>query len=124
MKHLIRASFAPPLFLAAATAVPFLAYADSPNPAQANQILGFFLTLLGIVVEILLTLAIVVFGWGIVRMIAYAGNPQKIGEAKKALLWGFIGIFILASLYGIIKFIKDYTGITANPSIQVPKFTT
>ena len=92
------------------------------EPGELNSILDNILTLADIVVEICAVLAIVVFGWGIVKLIASANDPAKLKDAKGIITWGIIGMFILASTYGIIKFIRTYTGITYDPPIEIPKF--
>ncbi len=98
--------------------------AASADITPIKKILTNILSLLTVTVQILITLAFVVFGWGIVKLIINAGNPQKVKDAKKILLWGIVGIFILASLFGIVTFIKTYTGIpNVSPNITPPKFT-
>ena len=96
---------------------------SSPDPERVDTLLGYILNAADILITILITLSFVVFGWGIVKLIANAGDPQKIKDAKGIMLWGVIGIFILASMYGIITFIRKYTGITSdNPPIEAPQF--
>jgi len=89
-----------------------------------NTVLGNILNVSTILVQILVLLAVLIFGWGVIRLISAAGDPQHIKEAKGILLWGFIGIFVLSSLYGIITFIETYIGVPENSPIQVPKFST
>ncbi|MDP3769763.1 MAG: hypothetical protein U1A23_04380 [Candidatus Sungbacteria bacterium] len=112
------------LFLAAcAAAIPGFLFAASPDPDQLDDILDNIVSLADILVQICAVLAIVVFGWGIVKLIAAAGDPTKLKEAKGIITWGVIGMFILASIYGIIRFIEIYTGISSDgPPIEVPTF--
>ena len=106
--------------------LPLIASAQAPDPAPVNTVLTNFLALLTVVIKILISSAFVVFGWGIVKLIftTRAGDAKKIGEAKQILLWSIIGIFVLASLGGIIIFIQTYFGIPNNAPIQPPTFTT
>lgn len=97
------------------------AYAASPNPWPVNTIISFAIDAAEISVQIGLTLALVVFGWGIIKFISAAQNPKKIQEAKQIMLWGVIGIFILASLFGIVEFINTYFGIGAGNPIEPPR---
>lgn len=99
----------------------YFAYAASPNSEQVNTIISFAINATEVGVQIGLTLALVVFGWGIIKFISAAGNPKKIIEAKYIMLWGVIGIFILASLFGIVKFINLYFGIDAGNPIEPPR---
>ncbi len=113
-------------FLIFLTSLPLIALAQAPNPAPVNTVLTNFLALLTMVIKILISSALLVFGWGIVKLIftTKAGDAKKIGETKQILLWSIIGIFVLASLGGIIIFLKTYLGIPNNVPIQPPTFTT
>ena len=103
---------------------PLVIEAQSPNPAPVNTVLTNVLTLLAIIIRILIASALAVFGWGIVKLIIAANDPKKIEQAKYMILWGIISVFVLASMAGILKFIKTYIGIPNNSPIQVPTFTT
>lgn len=76
-----------------------------------------------IILQIVMTLGLVAFIWGIVKLIAAAGNPQKMKEAKQIILWGIAGVAIMAMIAGIIEFIQIYLGIPGGGSITVPQFT-
>ena len=110
------------LLLAALLTAPLLAFAQTPSMGPAKSILLNIRDLLPVVVKILITLAFVVFGWGIVKLIIAGGDTKKISGAKGILTYGIIGIFVLASILGILTFIKTYIGIPDNAPITVPKF--
>lgn len=103
---------------------PLITSAQAPDPQPVNTVLTNFLALLTIVIKILISLAFVVFGWGVVTFILASNDEKKIREAKNIILLGIIGIFVLASMGGIIIFIKTYFGIPDNSPIQPPTFTT
>ena len=62
------------------------------------------------------TIAVLVFGWGIVRLIAASSNAEEVRKAKGIIWWGLIGMFILASLGAIIAFFQK----EIDPSLQTP----
>lgn len=72
--------------------------------------------------ELVWVLTLVVFGWGIVKLISAAGSPEKLKEAKGIIWWGIIGMFVLASIIGIIVFAQKYFGIHGVQIIDVPQF--
>ena len=102
----------------AAVIVPFVASAAS----KLNTILTNIQDTLGIVIKILMTLALVVFIWGIVQFIAAAGDPQAITRAKGIMKYGIIAIAILAMMTGIIAFLQTYFGIQGGQPIKIPQF--
>jgi len=101
---------------------PLIGIAGTPNPVAVDSLLTATLDIVKDVVQIVLILAVVIFGWGIIRLIAASGDPSKIKEAKAIIMWGVIGITLLASLYGTMKFIRDYIGIPEETAIHPPKF--
>ena len=104
----------------ALASIPFLAVAQGPDATQVNSILKNVLSLLTVVVQITILCAFIAFGWGVIKLITAGGDAKRLGDAKKIVAWGVVGIFILASLFGIITFIQTYIGITAGGSIKVP----
>jgi hypothetical protein len=69
-------------------------------------------------------LAVAMFGWGVAKFIAAAGDPLKIAEAKKTIWWGVIGMFVIAAIGGIVYWIGVYLGVNtaSNPPIFAPTF--
>lgn len=91
--------------------------------AQINRPLGtanFILDVLEVVVTIVFVIAVIVFGWGIVKLIIAAGNPTQIQQAKQFIWWGVIGIAILASIYGIILYLQSFFGVSGGGGIIRP----
>ena len=61
--------------------------------------------ILNTIVVIVFTLALIVFAWGIVKYLNAAGDASKMKEGKAFLFWGLLGMFVLASMWGIIRFV-------------------
>ncbi len=104
-----------------------IALAIAPSIAlAATSELGKILTntqeVITIVLRIVMTLAFVVFIWGIVKLIAASGNPQKIAQAKTIILYGIIGLAVMASIGGIIAFLQTYFGTPGGVPIKIPQF--
>jgi len=67
-------------------------------------------------------IAILVFAWGIVRLIAAASNAEEVRKAKGIIWWGLIGMFVLAFMAGIIAFFQGELGVEGIRTIPVPQF--
>lgn len=101
----------------------YFVYAADPIPqTDVDKILIKTLNTLRIVVLIVFVLAVIVFGWGIVKLILAAGNPTEIAKAKSFIWWGVIGMFILASIAGIIVYLQDFFGVSSGGTIKFPTF--
>ncbi len=105
-------------FCSLAVIMPFSVSAAS----KINKILTNIQDTLNIVIRILITMALVVFVWGIVRFIAAAGNIQEVKKAKGVMTYGIIALAILATMTGIIAFLQTYFGITGGQPIKIPQF--
>ena len=94
----------------------FAQASDNITPIAKNV-----LNLSRVLVTVVFVLAIVVFGWGIVKFISSAGSPDKVKEGKHFLLWGVVGMAVGASLFGLVQFMQVYFGIQAGQlTIQPP----
>lgn len=60
------------------------------------------------VIVILVTLALVVFIWGIVQMIYGANNEEKRTQGKRHLIWGLVGLFIMLTVKGLLAIIQNF----------------
>lgn len=90
--------------------------------SQIEEIIWNTIDLVELITVLVWTIALVVFGWGVVKFIASAGNPEKLKEARGTIWWGVIGMFVLASIYGIIVLLQKYFGVGGSGGITPPLF--
>lgn len=86
-------------------AFPLMALADLSD--TISQFQGYALQ----AINFLLVLATLVFLWGILKYITAGGDAAKIAEARSYILWGIIGLAVMASVWAIINYLKDTLGI-------------
>jgi len=67
---------------------------------------------------LLFALATVVFVWGIIGFLASTGSDDGREKGKRHMLWGLIGMVIMVSVYGIIRFALSTFGIETPEYIQ------
>jgi len=58
-----------------------------------------------------LSVATLVFLWGIFQFIASQTADDQRAEGKRKIFWGLFGIFIMISAYGLINLILSTFGI-------------
>ena len=80
---------------------------------EGHAIATNVLALVRVLVTVVFVLAIVAFGWGIVQFIFAGGDPTALGKAKSFLLWGVIGMAVMASVFGLTTFLQSYFGVQA-----------
>ena len=93
--------------------------------AQVGQATNNLLTIistLGKIVQNLIPiafgLAILGFFWGLARYIFSAGNEESKVDGKKIMLYGLIAIFVMASVFGIVKLAQNTLGIDSQGTLN------
>lgn len=60
-------------------------------------------------ITLLFAVATMMFAWGIVQYIRGSqGSDQQIQQGKRAMMWGIVGMFIMASAWGIVYLLCDF----------------
>lgn len=60
-------------------------------------------------ITLLFAVATMMFAWGIVQyVLGGQGSDQKMTQAKNAMLWGIIGMFVMASAWGIVRILCKF----------------
>jgi hypothetical protein len=94
--------------------------------ARASQIGDIIKNSVGLLQQLLLAvfgIAVVVFAWGIVKLIVAAGSPEKIKQARAIIWYGIIGMFVFVSIWGIITVLQQDIGIEPGAPVPPPQFT-
>lgn len=101
-----------------ALAFPMLAFA-----ADIRTILYSVKDLLNIIISILFVLVTLVFIWGIVEYITAGGAEEKLKAGKRHMIWGIVGMAVMAGAWGIVRIILDYFGVSSGTSgVNIPTF--
>ncbi len=105
------------LFGTLLAAAPFVAFAQNPN--QLYGIITIVKNVLNYVMPIVIVLGVIYFIWNVIK---YATNKEaeKREEAREAMIYGLIGLFVIVSIWGIIGFIGSTLGVGQGGSGLVP----
>ncbi|MFZ4499882.1 MAG: pilin [Minisyncoccia bacterium] len=69
-----------------------------------------------IIIPLIFTLAFLFFLWNVIRFMNASEKTNK-EEAKERMWWGIIALFVMLSVWGIIKILSNTLGIT--PSVPL-----
>lgn len=103
---------------------PLAAFAQTPPPTSLPgqgivNIIGAASAMINMLIPILISLAIVVFFWGLIRYVRGQGKDHALG--RNTMIAGLISLFVMVTLWGILAFaastlqIPGYNGIGAAP---------
>ena len=88
-------------FAIAAVFAPYIASAQT-----LLNTLGFVSTVLNDIVWLLITIAIIVFFWGLVMYLLDINDAAKRNEGLKIMTFGIIALFVMVSIWGIIRLLQ------------------
>ena len=80
--------------------------------------------ILGLLIPMAFGLAVLYFFYGVAKFIYSAGDPVAAAKGKSIMIYGVIGIAVMASLWGLISWLQSAVGISGTgTSIPVPSIT-
>ncbi len=106
------------VIIAGALLLPSLVFAQTTGLKGA---LGKFSELLNIATPLVVALALLFFFWGLAMYILNAGNEEKKAEGKNIMIWGIIALFIMVSVFGIVKVLQDTFDIKSSSDVKIPQ---
>lgn len=83
---------------------PFLALAA---PKDLTDLLGVFINLLDLLSQVLMSLAVLFFLWGVALFILKADSDTEREKGKKVMFWGIIGLFVMVSVWGLVGLVSE-----------------
>lgn len=64
-------------------------------------------------IKLMLAAALLVFLWGLAKFVfKLGGGEAKVEEGRNMMVWGLIALFVMASVWGLVKFIAGNLNIT------------
>lgn len=59
------------------------------------------------IINLLLVVATLVFLWGVIQYSLAADSPDKAKKARSQIVWGIVGLAVMASAWSIVNLIED-----------------
>lgn len=66
-------------------------------------------TVLNPIINLLFVLATIIFLWGVIQyVIGSQGDQARLEKGRKVMVWGVIGMFIMAAAWGIVGMLCEF----------------
>lgn len=75
--------------------------------ADINATLTTITTILNGVIALLFVLVTLYFIWGVIQYVSAAGEETKLKLGKEHMIWGIIGMAVMAGAWGIVRIITS-----------------
>ncbi|OHA96913.1 MAG: hypothetical protein A3J09_00400 [Candidatus Zambryskibacteria bacterium RIFCSPLOWO2_02_FULL_51_21] len=83
------------------------------DPRTFGDIVQMFLDLVLLLVPLVASLALLAFFWGLAKFIYnVSGDEKAVGEGKNLMKWGLIALFVMVSVWGILRFAYGELGFS------------
>ncbi|HSE35561.1 MAG TPA: hypothetical protein VLB83_05590 [Candidatus Paceibacterota bacterium] len=102
--------------IVAALALPSIAFATNP----LNATLTTFASIVSFLIPVLMSLAVLVFFWGLVKYIASASDEAAKESGKTLMIWGMIALFVMVAFWGIIGYFQTALGLSGTVTSSAP----
>ncbi len=84
--------------------------------------LGFGRLIDGLIL-VVVGVALLAFFWGLARFIFKAGDEKETAAGKRLMQWGLIALFVMVSVWGIIRFVEvELFGTLDKTNPSIPSF--
>lgn len=75
-----------------------------------------------VLVPVLFAIAFIVFLWGVFLKYIYShGEPEKVSEGHRLILWGLIGFVIMISVWGLVNVVANTFGLYGYSAPPLPR---
>ncbi len=107
------------VILTALAFAPALAFAQNlGNLETLTRSIG---RLIDLALPIVVAIALLGFFWGLVKFIFAAGDEEKRKEGKQFMIWGLVGLFVMVSVWGLVRFVGNALNVGQGDTIIVPR---
>ena len=77
--------------------------------------------LINLALPIVVAIALLAFFWGLVKFIFGQGNEESKTDGKKLMIWGLVALFVMVSVWGLVRFMGNALGVNQGDTIIVPQ---
>ncbi|MEI6345864.1 MAG: hypothetical protein WCO79_01365 [bacterium] len=108
---------------------PVFVFAADATALNSNKGIGGLARLFGQILDwavpTLIACAVVYFLYGVLLYVIMGDDEEKKEKAKSTILYGIVGIFVMVSVFGLVKLVQNtFTGsIDSNASLTPPSLS-
>jgi hypothetical protein len=98
-----------------------VAYQDQRD---LGDIIQMFIDLIKLAIPVMFGLALLVFFKGLIAFIAKSGDAKTHEEGRSLMIWGVIALFVMVSVFGILRFFYSDLGFDNDRTFGFPLLPT
>lgn len=96
------------------------AFASAQNLGNIQNLMNSFRNIVDLALPIVVALALLAFFWGLAKFIFASGDEDKRDDGKRIMIWGVIALFVMVSVWGLVRFVGQAFGIEQGGTVNIP----
>ena len=76
--------------------------------------------IVNLLIPIAIAVALIVFFWGLIKYIH--GSGKSAAGGKSIMIAGLVSLFVMVSVWGIVRLAQSALGVDQNNTINAPRF--
>lgn len=97
------------VILGALLFAPSLVFAQQLG--NVTRLVNSVRNIIDLLIPLVAALALLYFFWGLAQFILSSGDEEKRGNGKHIMIWGIVALFVIVSVWGLVRFIGDAIGV-------------
>lgn len=85
-------------------------------------ILNYLLPIVNSLTLLMASMALLLFFKGLLSFIGNAGDSKNHQAGKDLMIWGVVALFVMVSVFGILRFLYGDLGFNSSRSFGLPTF--
>jgi succinate dehydrogenase/fumarate reductase cytochrome b subunit len=107
------------IYLVSICIIPVTVSAQATLDSSVIQLVNNFVdVIINPLILLLISAALLLFFWGLFRLLWDLSNGGTGAEGKQHILWGLIGLVIMISVWGIIELIANSIGSDTTVNVE------
>jgi hypothetical protein len=77
--------------------------------------------LIAVATPVVAGLAVLYFFWGLAEYVLNSGDEKKKEQGRNIMIWGTVALFIMVSVWGLVRALQDTFGLDPEQEIFIPR---
>ena len=90
------------------------------NLTPLKQLIVSVGEIVNLLIPIAIAVALIVFFWGLIKYIQASGKGHE--QGKNIMIAGLVSLFVMVSVWGIVRLEQSALGVDQNNTINAPRF--
>lgn len=103
------------LWVGLAFAGPLRVLAENPDEPNFGSVVEQLTGMLNALIPILVSVALLVFVWGLAEYIFQAGDKSSVETGRNRMIAGVVGLFVIAAIWGLVQILASTLSLGVGP---------